>query len=59
MIRRGKEEAARRQFWKNLADLVYTLASIFSFIADWKEREKKAARKARTAPNFDAEPRDG
>lgn len=57
--RMAREEQARRDFWKNLADLVYTLVSVIAFIADWQEREKKTATKARNAPNFDDKPQDG
>lgn len=55
MIRTGQEAAARRRFWKNLSDLIYTLCSIITFIADWQERQKKGARKAGNAPNFDGD----
>ena len=56
-IQRGwREQAARENFWKNVADLVYTLSSVISFIASWKEDQEKAARKARNAPNFDDRP---
>lgn len=58
MIRTGREAAARRQFWKTLADLVYTFRAIITFIADWQAREKNKARTARNAPNFDEGSRD-
>lgn len=51
--RMAREEQARKDFWKNFADMLYTLVSIIAFIADWQQRDKKAAQKARNAPNFD------
>lgn len=53
-IQRGwREHNARENFGKALADLIYTLSSVISFIASWKEDQEKAAGKARNAPNFD------
>lgn len=57
--RQAREAQARRDFWKNLADLIYTLVSVCAFIADWQERKKNKARTARTGANFDAGARDG
>lgn len=59
VARKAREERARKDFWKTVASLVYTLTSIFSFIADWQNRAKNAAKTARNAPNFNEEPRDG
>lgn len=49
----GHGTAARRRFWKDLSDLIYTLCSIITFIADWQDKQKNIPRKARNAPNFD------
>lgn len=53
MIRKGHEAAARRRFWKDLSNLIYTLCSIITFIADWQDKQKNSPRKARNTPNFD------
>lgn len=54
--RTSREYAARRDFWKNLADLINTFISLIVFIDAWL---KEHPEQARNRPNFDADPRDG
>lgn len=54
-----KAEKARRDFWKNLAEVIYILVGVCVFIRDWQARQTNSPTTAANSPNFNDSTPDG